>query len=1035
MQAMSPRASGVAFALLFSASTLLGQAYEIARQFILGGGTPRTAMVAASDGNFYGTDYYGGEFGAGTIFRMVPDGSGGFTYELLWSFHGPDGDNVRDIVQAADSKLYGVSVQAGELRAGTAFVFDPSSASLVRLHSFVPTSNDLFGPIGPSRLVQAADGQFYGVVYAGGAQSWGGLFRLSPSGDFSVLHDFYAGPEGVAPFGALLQASDGFLYGVTSLGAGGTGPTPQAANPAHDPRIARPDGGGPPGWGTIYRADLSGAVTPIHVFSSAEAMFPNGDLIEGLDGVLYGTAYEGGTGGVGTIFRCDKSGNFAVIFNFPSSDGAAYPSAGLTRSTDGSFYGTTLIGGPAGGGVVFRITPAGDFTTIASFPSAGAPQIAHPVASVTLAPDGSLWGTAADGGFDNAGGVFRIPLPDTGLQILHENGINVAAFPVGVLAETPDGTLWGTAGGGALGLGTVFSLAGGPRRPVLVHDFAGPDGAVPHDLWAATDGNLYGTTSQQGPNGAGTVFRIDSTSGALTTLHGFAGADGSDPEAGVIQATDGNLYGTTSTGGAFGVGTLFRMDLAGSLTTLADFGLSDEPSRPIGRLLQAADGDLYGASVGGGAEFAGTVYRSTLSGGLTTLHSFGTNGEFPTTGLIQAADGNFYAASGFSLAPAAIYRIDSSGTFAGIYGFAGADGPQAPLLQASDGRLYGTTAPGASVFRLDLSGQNFETLRDFGTTTLGGLMQASDGMLYGAAASGGWGGAGLVYRLDLNDSAPSIASLSPTSGRAAGGVIVTIAGDHFHPDLTTNPPDSSPFDTHTIFHASPAFPPGSLNDYTVTNADSQSATLSGAFFADFLDAPGDNQFHAEIEAIFRAGITAGCGGGSYCTDAPASRAQMAVLLLKVEHGPAYAPPPCAGIFPDVVCPSLFADWIEQFAAEELTAGCGGGNYCPQDTGHARPARGAHPEVSSMAPRMCHPSARASSGTCRARARSPTGSSSSRRKRSRSAAATATTAPTARRRAARWRCFSRGRSPFRSVRKKTGGTPQGAAKAAGRSVRK
>ena len=157
---------------------------------------------------------------------------------------------------------------------------------------------------------------------------------------------------------------------------------------------------------------------------------------------------------------------------------------------------------------------------------------------------------------------------------------------------------------------------------------------------------------------------------------------------------------------------------------------------------------------------------------------------------------------------------------------------------------------------------------------------------------------------------------------------MTIAGDHLHPDLTTVPSDSTPFDTHTIFNATPAFAPGSLNDYTVTNGDGQSATLPGAFFADFLDAPGDNQFHAEIEAIFRAGITVGCGGGNYCTDAPASRAQMAVLLLKVEHGPAYAPPPCVGAFPDVVCPSLFADWIEELAVEDITAGCGGGDYCP-----------------------------------------------------------------------------------------------------------
>ena len=159
---------------------------------------------------------------------------------------------------------------------------------------------------------------------------------------------------------------------------------------------------------------------------------------------------------------------------------------------------------------------------------------------------------------------------------------------------------------------------------------------------------------------------------------------------------------------------------------------------------------------------------------------------------------------------------------------------------------------------------------------------------------------------------------------------MAIDGDHFRDGATTNLGPSPIFDTHTLFAVSPAFSPGSLNDVTVTNADGQSATASGAFFADFLDAPGNDQFHAEIETIFRNGITAGCGGGNYCTDAPASRAQMAVLLLKVEHGAAYAPPQCTGVFSDVACPSLFAAWIEQFAAEDLTAGCGGGNYCPQD---------------------------------------------------------------------------------------------------------
>jgi uncharacterized repeat protein (TIGR03803 family) len=889
------RAFAVAFALLFSANTVRGQAYEIARQFTLGGGTPRTPLLAASDGSVYGTDYYGGDYSTGAIYRFTPDGSGGFTYQHLWSFKGPDGAYGREMIQAADAKLYGIAFLGGFPGAGTAFVFDPSAA-LVVLHNFEPT--DASGTYGASGLVQATDGQFYGLIFAGGAHDLGSLFRLSPSGDFSILHDFQ-GPEGAQPYGALVQASDGFLYGTTVGGASGP---------------------------TLFRADLSGAVTSIHSFSS----LPTGTLVEGLDGNLYGTTTFGGSGGAGTLYRSDKSGNVTVIFNFPSPDGGAYPNPGLARAADGSFYGTTEFGGPLGGGTVFRITPEGDLTTVASFDGAG-PPVAHPVATVTLASDGSLWGTLADGGFDNAGGVFRIPLPDTQVQFLHENGTDVATYPVGVLTQTPDGTLWGRAGGGSLGHGTLFNLSGGPLRPVLVHDFQGTDGDGPQDLWAATDGNLYGTTSHQGPNGEGTVFRIDAASLALTTLHAFGGSDGADPEAGMIQAIDGNFYGTTYAGGALGLGTLFRMDITGGLTTLTGLGPDPQPSHPVGRLLQGSDANLYAASGGGGSTSGGTVFRSNLSGGLTTLHSFDPqSGDFAQAGLVQADDGNYYGVASSNLTQGTVYRIDSSGTFTTIHSFDGNGQPQFPPVQASDGRLYGTTSSSTTVYRMDLAGGNFETVRDFGGIPIGGLFRASDDMLYGTATSGNFSGGGLIFRFDLTNSAPSIASLSPTSGRAAGGVIVTITGDHFHPDVVTIPSNSTPFDAHTIFNGTPAFPPGSLNDFTATNTDGQSVTLPGAFFADFLDAAGDNQFHADIETIFRDGITAGCGGGNYCTDAPASRAQMAVLLLKVEHGPGYAPPPCIGAFPDVVCPSLFADWIEQFAAEEITAGCGGGNYCPAD---------------------------------------------------------------------------------------------------------
>jgi hypothetical protein len=127
----------------------------------------------------------------------------------------------------------------------------------------------------------------------------------------------------------------------------------------------------------------------------------------------------------------------------------------------------------------------------------------------------------------------------------------------------------------------------------------------------------------------------------------------------------------------------------------------------------------------------------------------------------------------------------------------------------------------------------------------------------------------------------------------------------------------------------PALPAGTLDGVAVTNPGHPPGILPKGWFADFLDVPQTNLFHGDVEKIFRAGITAGCGDGTnYCVDTAVTRAQMAVFLLKAEHGSSYAPPSCSGVFGDVPCPGPFTDWIERLSVEGITAGCGGNNYCP-----------------------------------------------------------------------------------------------------------
>jgi len=319
-----------------------------------------------------------------------------------------------------------------------------------------------------------------------------------------------------------------------------------------------------------------------------------------------------------------RSGTLSTLYSFCSQTNCAdgsEPLGGVVLGTDGNFYGTTFAGGdvncdyPSGCGTVFRITPAGTLTTLYTFHA-----------------DGS----AGDG-------------PEAGL------------------VQGTDGGFYGTTGleGGA---GTIFRITASGIFNTL-HVFSTIDGAAPYGgLIQATDGNFYGTTYLGGTGtnvncgtGCGTVFKM-TPSGNLTTLHSFDFADGAFPVGGLVQAGDGNFYGTTGWGGAnqdvcvltypfSQCGTVFRITPAGELTTLYNFCSQTNCTDglgPYGTLVQATDGDLYGTTTLGGEVDAGTIFKITTRGGLTTLHSFDqTDGLYPYAGPVQATNGTFYGTTAF----------------------------------------------------------------------------------------------------------------------------------------------------------------------------------------------------------------------------------------------------------------------------------------------------------------------------------------------------------------------------------------------------
>jgi uncharacterized repeat protein (TIGR03803 family) len=387
-------------------------------------------------------------------------------------------------------------------------------------------------------------------------------------------------------------------------------------------------------------------LTTLHNFAGSEGATPSAPLVLATNGNFYGTTIYGGAHGAGAVFKMTPSGTLSLLYSFCSVSGlyGCYDGnapLGMVQASDGNFYGVTPQGGElccgeTGMGTIFKLTTSGTLTTIYDFCGIANCTAGQSPTSIMQASDGNLYGVVADAGYNGIGTFYQITTSGVFTELYDFDG-SIGSDPSVPLVEGNDGKLYGTAPHGGLGYGTVFkfTLSG---THTLVYNFCSQanctDGAYPTaGLVKGSDGNFYGTTSQGGAYDGGTIFKL-TPSGTLTTLHSFVRADGINVVAPLVQGRDGKFYGTASADGAHQDGTIFQITTSGTYTVLYSFAGSDG-STPNGGVLQGANGNFYGTTYQGGTHSDGTVFEIEVTLSTLTVSVSGSGTVTSTDGFIN----------------------------------------------------------------------------------------------------------------------------------------------------------------------------------------------------------------------------------------------------------------------------------------------------------------------------------------------------------------------------------------------------------------
>ena len=603
------------------------------------GSNLHAGILVGSDGMLYGATRAGGQFGAGTLYKMNSDGS---NYSVIYNFSGGnDGAQPRGTLIEISNRLYGSTSNAGEAGGGVIYAVNKDGSDFAVLHAFGGGSAD--GSDTWSGLAAGSDGVLYGTTRAGGSAGQGIVFKLNPNGaGYEILHHFGGAGDGQQPWAGLLEGADGKLYGTARNGG------------AHNN-------------GTVFRLNKNGSnYESLRHFNGAieEGYRPEGTLIRSTDGAIYGTTRLGGRNNIGSIYKLQPDGSaFATLHDFSGAGGDGIGTTSrLLAASDGYLYGTTVEGGAFGYGAIFKARPDGtDYQLLHSFQFDTDDGI-NPYEGLSEDADGTLFGaTRFGGGGADLGAIFKLNKNGSSYEVIHRftGGAGTGSLPAAGVIVGSDGKLYGrTLEGGTDDGATVFRLNRDGTNFEILHRSPLSGGNTFYaytGVIEASDGRLYANSIGDGNQGGGAVISLNKDGSDFRVLHQFSdtGTDGRWPEGGVIEASDGILYGTTSAGGNFDWGALFRINKDGSdYRILHHFNtVNNGAYYPVGDFLEGPGGTLFGVTYFGGADDSGTIYMVNRgSGAVTVLHSFidaqrvGVN---PNASLIRGRDGGIYGAAVF----------------------------------------------------------------------------------------------------------------------------------------------------------------------------------------------------------------------------------------------------------------------------------------------------------------------------------------------------------------------------------------------------